>query len=48
MQVRMGATQFLTKTLARVHTKMRLDVPAYDLNHLMRILGIGDILQLPA
>jgi hypothetical protein len=44
----MAATHFLTTTLARAHTKMRLDVPAYDLNHLMRILGIDDIFQLPA
>jgi hypothetical protein len=35
----MGATHFLTKTLARVRTEMSLHVLAYNLKRVMRILG---------
>jgi len=37
----MGATHFLTRTLARVRTEMSLHVLAYNLKRLMQILGIG-------
>ena len=41
----MGATHFLTRTLARVRTEMSLHVLAYNLKRLMRILGIGQMLR---
>ena len=41
----MGATHFLTRTLARVRTEMSLHVLAYNLKRVMRILGIGEMLQ---
>ncbi len=37
----MGATHFLTKTLARVRTEMSLHVLAYNLKRVMSLLGIG-------
>jgi transposase len=36
----MGATHFLTKTLARVRTEMSLHVLAYNLKRLMNLLGV--------
>jgi transposase len=41
----MGATHFLTRTLARVRTEMSLHVLAYNLKRLMQILGIGEMLR---
>lgn len=41
----MGATHFLTKTLAQVNTEMSLQVLAYNLKRVMRILGIEKTLQ---
>jgi transposase len=41
----MGATHFLCRTLARVRTEMSLHVLAYNLKRVMRILGIGEMLQ---
>jgi transposase len=41
----MGATHFLTKTLARVRTEMSLHVLAYNLKRVMRILGIAEMLR---
>jgi transposase len=41
----MGATHFLTRTLARVRTEMSLHVLAYNLKRLMQILGIGQMLR---
>ena len=35
-----GATHFLTKTLARVSTEMSLHVLAYNLNRVVKILGV--------
>lgn len=37
----MGTTHFLTKTLAHVSTEMSLQVLAYNLKRMMRILGIA-------
>jgi len=37
----MGATHFLTKTLARVRTEMSLHVLAYNFKRVLRLLGIG-------
>lgn len=37
----MGTTHFLTKTLAHVGTEMSLQVLAYNLKRVMRILGIA-------
>ena len=37
----MGATHFLTKTLARVSTEMSLHVLAYNLKRVMSLLGVG-------
>jgi hypothetical protein len=44
----MGATHFLTKTLARVRTEMSLHVLAYNLKRVMQILGIGEMLRVLA
>jgi hypothetical protein len=41
----MGATHFLTRTLARVRTEMSLHVLAYNLKRVLRILGIGEMLR---
>ena len=41
----MGTTHFLTKTLAHVGTEMSLQVLAYKLKRVMRILGIEKTLQ---
>ncbi len=41
----MGATHFLTKRLPRVSTEMSLHVLAYNLKRVMRILGIGPLMQ---
>jgi len=38
--MRMGATQFLMKTLPRVATEMAFHVLAYNLTRVMNILGI--------
>jgi hypothetical protein len=42
----MGATHFLTRTLARVRTEMSLHVLAYNLKRVMQIFGVGGMLQL--
>jgi transposase len=41
----MGATHFLTKTLDRVSTEMSLHVLAYNFKRVMKILGIGPMMQ---
>jgi transposase len=41
----MGWTHFLTKTLEHVSTEMSLQVLAYNLKRVMRILGIGQMIQ---
>ena len=41
----MGATHFLTKTLRRVSTEMSLHVLAYNLKRVMKILGIGTLIE---
>ncbi len=41
----MGSTHFLTKTLNRVSTEMSLHVLAYNLKRMMRIMGIGPLIQ---
>jgi hypothetical protein len=41
----MGTTHFLTKTLAHVGTKMSLQVLAYNLKRVMRILGIAKTMK---
>ncbi len=41
----MGATHFLTRTLARVRTEMSLHVLAYNLKRVIQILGIGQMLR---
>jgi hypothetical protein len=35
-----GATHFLTKTLPKVRTEMRLHVLAYNMKRMMQIMGI--------
>ncbi|NUX59475.1 transposase, partial [Paraburkholderia youngii] len=37
----MGATHFQTRTLARVSTEMSLQVLAYNLKRVMKILGVA-------
>ncbi len=41
----MGATHFLTKTLDRVSTEMSLHVLAYNLKRVMKLLGIGALID---
>ncbi|CAN5357092.1 hypothetical protein BH11PSE11_BH11PSE11_37900 [soil metagenome] len=41
----MGSTHFLTRTLERVSTEMSLHVLAYNLKRLMKIIGIGPLMQ---
>jgi hypothetical protein len=41
----MGATHFLTRTLAHVRTEMSLHVLAYNLKRVMQILGIAEMLR---
>src|SRR5579864_615314 len=41
----MGSTHFLTKRLPRVRTEMSLHVLAYNLKRVMRIVGIGPLMQ---
>jgi transposase len=41
----MGATHFQTKTLDRVSTEMSLHVLAYNFKRVMKILGIGPMMQ---
>jgi hypothetical protein len=40
----MGATHFLTKTLPRVRTEMRLQVLAYNLKRVIQILGVQPLI----
>lgn len=44
----MGASHFLTRTLNNVRTEMSLQVLAYNLKRVMRILGIGEMLKVLA
>jgi DDE family transposase len=37
----MGATHFLTRTLARVRTEMSLHVLAYNLKRVLKLLGVA-------
>jgi hypothetical protein len=41
----MGATHFLTKTLARVRTEMSLQVLAYNLKRVIAILGTTSLMK---
>ena len=41
----MGATHFLTKTLEHVSTEMSLHVLAYNMKRMMKIVGIGPLMQ---
>jgi transposase len=41
----MGATHFLTKTMARVSTEISLPVLAYNLKRVMKIMGTGPLLE---
>ena len=41
----MGATHFLTRTLARVSTEMSLHVLAYNLKRVMNLLGIAALIR---
>jgi hypothetical protein len=41
----MGATHFLTKTLARVRTEMSLHVLAYNLKRMIGILGVASLIE---
>jgi len=40
----MGATHFLTKTLKRVSTEIRLHVLAYNIKRVIAILGVKPLL----
>ena len=41
----MGATHFLTKTLPRVSTEMSLHVLAYNMKRVIKLLGIGGLIE---
>jgi transposase len=41
----MGATHFLTKTLPRVSTEMSLHVLAYNIKRVIKLLGIGGLID---
>jgi hypothetical protein len=41
----MGATHFLTRTLGRVSTEMSLQVLAYNMKRVMKILGITETIK---
>ncbi len=41
----MGATHFLTTTLPRVSTEMSLQVLAYNLKRMMKILGTPALIE---
>ena len=45
IKARMGATHFLMKTLPRVATEMALRVLAYNMKRVMRILGVGGLME---
>jgi hypothetical protein len=40
----MGATHFLTRTLAKVRTEMSLHVLAYNLKRMVTIFGVGPLI----
>jgi transposase len=44
IKARMGATHFLMKTLPKVAAEMALSVLAYNLTHVINILGIGPLI----
>jgi hypothetical protein len=41
----MGATHFQMKTLKNVGTEMALHVLAYNMKRVMRILGVGGLIE---
>jgi hypothetical protein len=41
----MGSTHFQMKTLAHVGTEMALHVLAYNMKRVMRILGVGGLME---
>ena len=41
----MGATHFLTRTLDKVRTEMSLLVLAYNLRRMIRMFGVGPLMQ---
>jgi transposase len=41
----MGSAHFLTKTLPRVKTEMSLQVLAYNLKRMMKIMGIETLME---
>ena len=45
LKMRMGATHFLMKTLPKVATEMALHVLAYNMKRVMRILGVGGLID---
>ena len=40
----MGATHFLTRTLAKVRIEMSLQVLAYNMKRMIQIFGVGPLL----
>lgn len=41
----MGATHFLTKTLPKARTGVRLHVLAYNMKRMMRIMGVQAMMK---
>ena len=41
----MGATHFLTRTLAKVRTEMSLQVLAYNMKRMIQIFGVGPLME---
>jgi len=44
MKAWMGATHFLTRTLAKVRTEMSLQVLAYNMKRMIQIVGVGALI----
>ncbi len=44
MKAWMGATHFLTPTLAKVRTEMSLQVLAYNMKRMIQIFGVGALI----
>ncbi|WP_409513817.1 hypothetical protein [Methylobacterium sp. DB0501] len=40
----MGATHFLTQTLAKVRSEMSLQVLAYNMKRMIQIVGVGALI----
>ncbi len=44
MRAWMGATHFLTRTLAKIRTEISLQVLAYNMKRMIQIVGVGALI----